>query len=517
MSRRAIARKVLVFGVLGAVGCLAGWAAGEGLWHLPLTKAETATMGSIAESVKDPPKLPLPPKLPDPPRPLTLDPPPAVPPAEMPPEIKKRVKDEGGQSGPVEISLHWYNFNDLDLHCIDPQNAEICFRHYCKHGDNQIAPSGGQLDVDMNCGGKSGGHSSEDPIENIVWRTTPPPGHYRVDVYHFAKWQGTDPTEYELYVLANGRNLGNTTDGKGNTCFRGSISAGERPRSVCEFDVAPPIPLRMSLPPELVVNQGGANEMKLRIARDNYKGNVVVEFSGDLDGLTFRDSLKTDRKVVIPEDKDEVTLAVIAKDDALGGTHEIGVTASNEAGTACTKGHIPVRVNAIPPSLQLSAPAEVHVNQGADIPMKVLVGRNHFTGPVTVRFSGGSEGITLPEVTIPAERTEQEVKVAARSDAPEGQQTVQIIAGSGGTPPVKATPVDLKVIVDKGFVVAKMQWSWPIVLATGLWTGLLAAGLALALVMGQNRYLGRPLLSRRPEVWRRGLWPAASARSCPGC
>jgi hypothetical protein len=31
-------------------------------------------------------------------------------------------------------------------------------------------------------------------------------------------------------------------------------------------------------------------------------------------------------------------------------------------------------------------------------------------------------------------------------------------------------------------------------LVTGCWTGLLAAGLSLALVMGQNRYLGRPLL-----------------------
>src|SRR5262249_46694464 len=37
--------------------------------------------------------------------------------------------------------------------------------------------------------------------------------------------------------------------------------------------------------------------------------------------------------------------------------------------------------------------------------------------------------------------------------------------------------------------------SWSLVLVIGIWTTLLAVGLALALVMGQNWYLTRPLLS----------------------
>lgn len=75
--------------------------------------------------------------------------------------IKERVKKAGGEvEGDLRCSLSWFNYDDLDLHLIEPSGNEIFFR-------NKMNPfTSGQLDVDMNAGmGRT-----RTPVENIFYR-----------------------------------------------------------------------------------------------------------------------------------------------------------------------------------------------------------------------------------------------------------------------------------------------------------------------------------------------------------
>lgn len=135
-------------------------------------------------------------------------------------EMSKRLKREGAKSGAITISLMWNNYNDLDLHCIDPFGEEIFF-------ENQTSDSGGELDVDMNAEGPS----SMEPVENIYWENgTAKLGKYRVYVNHYRNhecgYQCSDPTEFTL-VIKNNFVIKE---------FTGSISHGQRKRLIYEFN-----------------------------------------------------------------------------------------------------------------------------------------------------------------------------------------------------------------------------------------------------------------------------------------
>lgn len=63
----------------------------------------------------------------------------------------------------MRISLHWYNYDDLDLHMISPYE-HVCYNNKCN-----------LLDVDMNaCGGSALSERefpkkfSRDAVENII-------------------------------------------------------------------------------------------------------------------------------------------------------------------------------------------------------------------------------------------------------------------------------------------------------------------------------------------------------------
>ena len=77
--------------------------------------------------------------------------------------IKERVKAAGGNvNGVIRVSLSWFNYDDLDLHVVEPDGNEIMFSH-CKKPS--ISKTTGQLDVDMNAG--SG--KTRNGVENITW------------------------------------------------------------------------------------------------------------------------------------------------------------------------------------------------------------------------------------------------------------------------------------------------------------------------------------------------------------
>ena len=135
--------------------------------------------------------------------------------AEQEDVFAERLGREGAASGEVQVSLIWFNKNDLDLSVVCPSGERISF-------DNKISNCGGRLDIDMNETG-----NSEEHVENVFWEKDAPKGRYRVFVEHFEKHDSTDVTEFNILVSVEG----NPRE------FKGQISSGDPPQEVCFFDV----------------------------------------------------------------------------------------------------------------------------------------------------------------------------------------------------------------------------------------------------------------------------------------
>jgi len=133
-------------------------------------------------------------------------------------EFIRRLNREGAETGSIQISLIWDNFNDLDLHVFTPAGERIWF-------NNRRTACGGTLDVDMNVR-----PTSKQPVENLVWWKEPPEGVYSVCVHHYAshrKWRTRDPTTFHVRVKAEDE----------VSEFMGSLSHGDAMLKVCEFRI----------------------------------------------------------------------------------------------------------------------------------------------------------------------------------------------------------------------------------------------------------------------------------------
>ncbi len=143
-------------------------------------------------------------------------------------ELNRRLAREGAQTGDLQFSLMWNNYNDIDLHVIDPNGEEIFYRH-------SRSASGGWLDVDMNVYYKAGRYS-EQAVENIFWPFGgAPAGRYTVKVVHYRKHSGegtNDPTAYLVRVRCNGQD----TLISNELSYRGAGSS----QTVLSFDYSPP-------------------------------------------------------------------------------------------------------------------------------------------------------------------------------------------------------------------------------------------------------------------------------------
>jgi hypothetical protein len=98
--------------------------------------------------------------------------------------IKERVKRAGGNvNGVLRTSLSWFNYDDLDIHVIEPNNNEIYYRH-------QHSNTTGFLDVDMNANGSN----TRKGVENITWtnKNKMLEGTYKVIINNFNKRENQD-------------------------------------------------------------------------------------------------------------------------------------------------------------------------------------------------------------------------------------------------------------------------------------------------------------------------------------
>jgi len=187
--------KPILFGLLGALGCVLGWAAGEPL--LKVIKPPAPKAGETAPSQHTAPVL------------------------VFSNEMQKRLQREEAKTGDVQISLMWDNFNDLDLHCVDPAGERIFYGH-------KTSASRGELDVDMNARAPYSGQ----PVENIYWPTNgAPEGRYQIFVNHYSLHSPVNDTPYTVALKQGGK----TQE------FRGTIRHGQT-NAVHSFELkhAPP-------------------------------------------------------------------------------------------------------------------------------------------------------------------------------------------------------------------------------------------------------------------------------------
>ncbi|EJW14094.1 hypothetical protein M5X02_30905 [Paenibacillus alvei] len=111
-------------------------------------------------------------------------------------EIKRRVESAGGkyENNEIRCSLIWENYTDLDLHAITPMGRHI-------HFANKVASCGGNLDIDMNAGGRN----SMTPVENIRWSNGKArEGRYQFFVHNFAE-RGNGITPFKVELEVNGK------------------------------------------------------------------------------------------------------------------------------------------------------------------------------------------------------------------------------------------------------------------------------------------------------------------------
>ena len=91
--------------------------------------------------------------------------------------LKQRVKSAGGNvDAALRISLGWYNYDDLDIHCL------------CPMGHISYRDKKGVLDVDMNAGGAR----SRQAVENLQWVRFPVDGMYTILVHQFSRRESVD-------------------------------------------------------------------------------------------------------------------------------------------------------------------------------------------------------------------------------------------------------------------------------------------------------------------------------------
>jgi hypothetical protein len=103
--------------------------------------------------------------------------------------IKERVKQAGGNvEGELRISLSWYNYDDLDLHVIEPNGNRIYYANKCR-----------KLDVDMNAGQQR----SKTPVENVIFQAGMQEGRYKVHVNNFSKREAID-IGFEVQIECRG-------------------------------------------------------------------------------------------------------------------------------------------------------------------------------------------------------------------------------------------------------------------------------------------------------------------------
>lgn len=109
----------------------------------------------------------------------------------------KRLKEAGAQTGDVQVSIAWDNYNDIDLWVV----LENQYGEFVINWVNRTGPGNGTLDVDRNVK-----PTTNQAVENIFWHHgLAPEGKYTVYVQHYWQWDKQDNTPVFLRLLVDGK------------------------------------------------------------------------------------------------------------------------------------------------------------------------------------------------------------------------------------------------------------------------------------------------------------------------
>jgi Mg-chelatase subunit ChlD len=184
-------------------------------------------------------------------------------------------------------------------------------------------------------------------------------------------------------------------------------------------------PLQVAAPASVQVYAGGKNRFLVRVARQGFTGAVRVEAPAPPDGVTVP-------PVEIAAGEDQAEVEARASDQAPRGSFPLTLQARPlaRASIAPVSAGMQVLVEAVPPGLAVAASPRVSVYQGDKGRFTVRVARSRFQEDVTVRFQGLPEGVPLPEVVVPANRTDATAEVSPPLTAPVGESPVTVEATS---------------------------------------------------------------------------------------
>ena len=150
----------------------------------------------------------------------------------------------------------------------------------------------------------------------------PPPG-VRIDPITIP----ADHTEFELPVSAGA----DAAVGAAPMTLKAECPARPDAREVLvttnvnvRRTLPPPAALRISVSPEVALDQAGKNRLGILIARDNFTGPVTLALDGLPNGVAATD-------LTVPEDASKIEVEMRAAPDAAVGTTTIAVTATGRA------------------------------------------------------------------------------------------------------------------------------------------------------------------------------------------
>jgi len=345
----AAARKVLLFGLVGAAGCLAGWPVGEGVLAAARVLAPAGGTGASLVSAASPP--------------ATEAPPPSA-------EFRDRLAREKAKSGDVQVSLLWYDTNDLDLHCVGPDGFEI---FYATKG--RPSPTGGELDVDAN----AACHDVKPaPVENVYWPTgAAPAGRYQVYVNYFQRC-GSGPAESRYKVNVQSDNQRQEIDG--------TIAGRTGKRLVYEFELQPRLEVYGPDKP-FDVTAGSMLKVPVVVRRSATRGPVRVVLDGLPAGVTA-----AAMSLAPGEDRGEIELTAALA--ASPGAVKPKLTATADALTATRD--LEMTVTAVGSGGALAAVVPVGLWTAliaAGLTAALLAGQNYYLGKGVL--PGGPKALAL--------------------------------------------------------------------------------------------------------------------------